>query len=175
MTDTTSGTVEVPAAGTYRLDASRSALSFTTRHFFGLGPVRGTFRIREGRLTVADPVASSSVLATIDAASIDTGNSARDRTVRSGQYLETDRHADITFASTGLEQSGGQWVLHGTLTVRGTSGPLDVQVESAEVQGPRLRLRATSRVDRYAFGVTAMKGMTGRYLDLRLEVVAERV
>ncbi|WP_431909072.1 YceI family protein [Amycolatopsis thermoflava] len=171
---TASSTIEIPAAGAYRIDATGSRLSFTTRHFFGLGPVRGTFRLREGRVAVADPVTSSAVAATIDAASIDTGNATRDRTVRSGQYLETERHPDITFASTTIERDGAGWVLRGTLTVRGTNGPLDVHVDSAVTEGPRLRVRAHSRVDRYAFGVTAMKGMTGRHLDLELELVAER-
>ncbi|KAA9148522.1 YceI family protein [Amycolatopsis acidicola] len=166
--------IEIPAAGDYRIDGAGSGLSFTTRHFFGLGPVRGTFRIREGRLTVADDVANSEVAATIDAASIDTRNGARDRTVRSAQYLKTDEHPDITFASSGLEQADGQWVLRGTLTVRGNSGPLDVHLSSAAEDGSRLRVRAHSRVDRYAFGVTAMKGMTGRYLDLELDLVADR-
>ncbi|HVV07718.1 YceI family protein [Amycolatopsis sp.] len=174
MTNTEAGAVEIPAAGTYRIDAAQSGLSFKTKHFFGLGPVRGTFRIREGELNVTDPVAGSTATATIDAASIDTGNAGRDRTVRSGQYLETDQHPDITFASTGLEQTGGTWVLHGTLTVRGTSGPLDVTLETATVEGTTLRARGHSRVDRYAFGITAMKGMTGRYLDLVLDLVADR-
>ncbi|UQS24371.1 YceI family protein [Amycolatopsis thermalba] len=171
---TASSTIEVPAAGAYRIDAAASRLSFRTRHFFGLGPVRGSFRLREGQVRVADPVGGSEVVATIDAASIDTGNSGRDRTVRSGQYLDTSRHPDITFTSAAAERDGAGWVLRGTLTVRGTSGPLDVVVDSVIAEGPRLRARARSRVDRYAFGVTAMKGMTGRYLDLELELIAER-
>jgi hypothetical protein len=31
---------------------------------------------------------------------------------------------------------------------------------------------ASGRVDRYAHGITAMKGMAGRYLDLRAEIEA---
>jgi len=174
MTDTAVNTVEIPAAGTYRVDAAGSTLTFRTRHLFGLAPVRGRFRLRSGHLTVADPVAASSALAAIDAGSVDTGNAARDRTVRSGQYLAAEEFPDITFASTGLERVDGRWVLRGTLTVRGAEAPLDVHVDAARVTGSRLAVRAHTRVDRYAVGVTAMKGMAGRYLDLRLELAAAR-
>ena len=40
--------IVAPAPGTYRIDAARSAITFTTRHLFGLGPVRGRFDLREG-------------------------------------------------------------------------------------------------------------------------------
>ncbi|PRX44022.1 polyisoprenoid-binding protein YceI [Prauserella shujinwangii] len=168
------GTVGIPDAGEYRIDAERSAISFTTRHLFGLAPVHGTFRLREGHLRVGDPVSGSAARATVSAASVDTGNAQRDASVRSATYLDAEAHPDITFASTGLARADGHWTLHGDLTVRGRTRPVALRIDSAHPDGGRVRLGATCEVDRYEFGITAMRGMTGRRLTLRLDVTAER-
>ena len=166
--------VQLPVAGAYRIDAAATRISFTTKHMFGLGTVRGTFAPHEGHIDVADPVGGSAVRATVAAASVDTGNASRDRMVRSATYLDAERHPYFTFVSTGAEQVGGHWVLHGTLTVRDVSRPIDLHLEGARSEGSRLWVVATTVVDRYEFGITAMRGMTGRRLSLRLEVVAEK-
>jgi hypothetical protein len=58
--------------------------------------------------------------------------------------------------------------------VQGRTRPLDVWVDAARSEGPHLRLTAGARVDRYDFGITKMKGVTGRYLDIRLDITADR-
>jgi polyisoprenoid-binding protein YceI len=165
-------TIEAPALGAYRLEPGESTIEFVTRHFFGLGAVRGTFGLRDGVVHVAEPVEASTVRATIDAHSFHTGVAARDNTVRSSQYLDTARFPDITFVADGVQD--GQ-VLRGTLTVRDRAEPLDVRIDEVRVLDQRLQLRASAEVDRYAWGVTAMKGMTGRRLRFTLSLVATRV
>jgi polyisoprenoid-binding protein YceI len=163
--------IEAPALGAYRIDAAESTISFVTRHLFGLAPVRGTFALREGIVHVAEPVEASMVRAVISAGSFDTGLAVRDNAVRSKQYLDVERHADITFVANGIGQ--GQ-VLQGTLTVLGRTEPLDVRIDEVRVLDNRLQLRASAEVDRYAWGVTAGKGMTGRRLRFTLSLVATR-
>jgi polyisoprenoid-binding protein YceI len=51
--------VQIPAAGIYQLDPAASTVTFATRHMFGLAPVKGTFRLVSGQITIADPVTSS--------------------------------------------------------------------------------------------------------------------
>jgi polyisoprenoid-binding protein YceI len=169
MTTTEIGTLP---AGDYRIDPARSTVTFTTRHVFGLASVRGTLRLRDGHLHVAEPPAESSAQATISVTSFDTGNSLRDNTVRSAQYLDAEAHPAIVFASTGLEDADGHWVLHGSLTVRGLTRGIEVRIDAAKTEGSGVRVGATGRVDRYEFGVTKMKGMTGRWLTVRLDLVA---
>lgn len=169
------GQIQLPAVGEYRIDVADSTVTFRTRHIFGMAPVSGSFRLREGHIRVAEEVTESTARATISAASFHTGVSNRDATVRSGQYLDAENHPHITFTSTRLSKVDGRWVLHGTLTVRGRGCPVDVLVEQSEVDGPRVRLRASARVDRYEYGITAMKGMTGRWLTMTLELRANRL
>src|SRR5262245_16358852 len=104
--------IVAPAPGTYRIDAARSAITFTTRHLFGLGPVRGGFELREGEIRVTDPVQEASARAKISAASFHTGNASRDGAVRSARLLDTRTHPDITFISRRLDQADGRWILH---------------------------------------------------------------
>ncbi|MFI7680319.1 YceI family protein [Actinophytocola sp. NPDC049390] len=171
---TSTETVTVPTAGTYRIEPGESTISFATRHLFGLAPVRGTFALRDGVVHVASPADLSTVRATIDAGSVDTGVAARDNTVRSRQYLDVARHPDITFTANGVARDGG-WALRGELTVRDRAEPLDVRIDEVRVLDDRLRVRASAEVDRYVWGVTAMKGMTGRRLRFALSLSATQV
>ncbi|TDV51929.1 YceI family protein [Actinophytocola oryzae] len=168
---TTTATIEAPTRGAYRIEPGESSVEFATRHMFGLAPVRGTFPLREGVVHVAEPVETSLVRAVVDATGFDTGLPARDDTVRSEKFLDTAHHPDITFVANGV--SGDDLV--GTLTVRGRTEPLTVHIDEVRVLDNRLQLRATAEVDRYAWGVTAMKGMTGRRLRFTLALVATRV
>ncbi|OLF12588.1 YceI family protein [Actinophytocola xanthii] len=170
----TTPAIQTPVAGAYRVDTSASTISFATRHVFGLGTVRGTFALRDGQVDVGEPVTSSFARATVSAASVDTGVAARDHAVRSATYLGAEYHPFIDFASTNLERDGERWVLHGGLTVRGVTRPVALELAEVRVAGPRLRVIATTVVDRYEFGVTAMRGMAGRRLRMRIEITATR-
>jgi polyisoprenoid-binding protein YceI len=167
--------IAVPAPGTYRIDAARSAITFTTRHLFGLGPVSGGFDLREGEIRVTDPLSESSARAKISAASFRTGNPGRDGAVRSARLLDAGAHPDISFISRRLDQADGRWVLHGLLSVRGKAHPVELAIDGAQPAGRDLRLRASVRLDRYNFGITKARGLAARHLSLELDIVAHRL
>jgi hypothetical protein len=52
-------------------------------------------------------------------------------------------------------QDGEHWTLAGELTVRQVNSPVTLTVESVEPAGAGFRARATTRIDRYAFGLTS--------------------
>ena len=168
-------TVSIPPAGTYKLDPAASSVGFATRHMFGLAGVTGSFKIRSGEITVADPVTSSTVTAIIDAASFDTGSGARDKDVKSANFLHVQEHPEITFHSTELEESAEGWVLRGQIIARGQAARADVALREVRTDDNGLTIRATCRVDRYAHGITKKKGMAGRYLELDIAAHATRV
>jgi polyisoprenoid-binding protein YceI len=111
------------------------------------------------------------VTAVISASSFSTGNRARDRDIRSPKYLDTGRYPHITFRT--FSRDRGRWVLPGELEVRGVSKPVTLAIESIKETGPGFRAHATTRIDRYAFGLTAAKGMAARHLDIELTAAAE--
>jgi polyisoprenoid-binding protein YceI len=159
-------TATTPQLGRYEIDTRSSTVRFRTRHLFGLGPVRGSFAIRAGTVDIAEPLPGSRIRAEIDAASFRTGNAARDTAVRSARFLDAGTHPDMTFAS---ERTDGS-TLTGTLTVRGVTRPVTLSVDQPTVAPESFTVRAAARIDRTEFGVTASRGLAGRYLDLTLEV-----
>jgi polyisoprenoid-binding protein YceI len=140
-------------------------VAFRTRHLFGLAPVRGTFRLQAGTVDVTEPLASSRVRAEIDAASFRTGNGARDTTVRSARFLDAGRHPVMVFVAGTMEGD----TLDGALTVCGTTRPLRLPAEVSALPDGSLLARAAVRIDRTEYGITASRGLAGRYLDLTVE------
>ena len=124
-------------------------------------------------MTVDPAVPRAMVTATVNAASFSTGNRARDRDIRSAKFLHAEQYPHITFRAGTLSQAQGRWILAGELQVREVSRPLMLAIESVQAAGDGFRARATARIDRYAFGLTAAKGMAARYLDIDLAVAAE--
>jgi polyisoprenoid-binding protein YceI len=172
-TSTQAQRVSVPAAGRYRADPARSSVTFRTRHLFALGAVSGTMTLASGEITVDPAVPKTAVTAVVSAASFGTGSRARDRDVRSARFLDTARYPDITFRAANLTRADGRWTLAGELTVRDVTSAVTLAIESVERAGAGFVACATTRIDRYAFGVTAAKGMATRHLDITLSVTAE--
>ncbi|MGH3912818.1 MAG: YceI family protein [Pseudonocardiaceae bacterium] len=166
--------VDLPTAGRYRLDPARSSVAFRTRHLFGLAGVAGTMQVAAGEIVV-DPASKSSVTVTVSASSFSTGNDRRDGDVRKAKFLNVEEYPEFTFRAGRLDQDQGRWSLTGELAVRGVSKPVTLDLDSVEVTGQGFHARATTRIDRYAFGVTAAKGMAARFLDVDVTVVAEPV
>ena len=156
----------IPRPGRYEIDISSSTVTFRTRHLFGLAPVRGSFAIRAGTIDVGEPLARSSAFVQIDAASFRTGHGQRDDQVCSERLLDTDRYPVITFRSESVDGLA----LTGTLTVRNVTMPVTLSIEQTAVRARWFTARASARIDRTEFGVTAYRGMAGRYLDMTMEV-----
>jgi polyisoprenoid-binding protein YceI len=155
-----------PRLGRYEIDTTCSTVTFGTRHLFGLAPVRGTLAILSGTVEIAEPAANSAVSAEIETASFSTGNAARDTTVRSPGFLDAAEHPVMTFRS---ERVDGQTVT-GTLTVRGVTRPVSLSVRCSGTTPQSFTGLATTRIDRTEFGLTALRGLAGRYLNVTLEV-----
>ena len=90
--------------------------------------------------------------------------------MRSARLLDARRHPVITFRSGHMD---GQ-ALTGTLTVRGLTRPVSLSVGQSAVTPGSFTARATTRIDRAEFGVTAYRGLAGRYLDMTVEVQCVR-
>lgn len=163
--------IELPV-GCYLIDPTRSTVSFTTRHLFGLGRVQGTFELRTGQIHIARPVQQSCVTAVLAADSFTTGNSRRDDDVRSAKFLDAVAHPDITFTSERLQRVRGTWTVSGPVCAHGIGRPVELLIDQVRCSGTDVTLHAQARIDRYDFGVTRAKGMAARHLDLRLQVVA---
>lgn len=170
------GSIEKPqvTAGVYAIDPVRSTISFRMRTLFGLLPVRGTFSLDNATITVADPVEASSAKAVISATSFASGNAQRDEHVRASDYLDVENHPHVLFVSEHFTWSGDSGTLHGNLTVKDVTKQITLDVMAVSGTEHGVSARASTTIDRFAFGITTAPGLTGRKLHITLDIVATR-
>jgi polyisoprenoid-binding protein YceI len=108
---------------------------------------------------ITDDLLSSSVSASIDAATITTGNAARDEKVLGPDVLDVATYPKIDFSSRALAGSGpGRYDLTGDLTIHGVTKPVTLDLVLRGVitdtwGKTRLGLTATAEIARSDFGV----------------------
>ena len=143
--------------GTWALDPTHTEIGFTVRHL--MSKVRGKFETFEGTVVTADDVTDSRVDVSVDLNSINTGTVDRDNHLRSSDFFEVETHPTMTFASTGVvEKAPGELVVHGDLTIKGVTKPLELAVEflgegSDPWGGTRVGVEATGLISRKEFGI----------------------
>ncbi|MFI0355177.1 YceI family protein [Actinomadura sp. 9N407] len=179
--------VEIPGyvAGTWTIDPTHSNVGFTIRHLM-LSKVRGRFGAFEGRLVTGEDPLDSEVTATIDLASIDTGNETRDTHVRSADFLDVEKYPSMTFRSTGVRAGDGGFVLDGELSLHGVTKPvaLDLEIDGFgpdlfrtddPFKGARAGFTASGTVNRLEFGVGDGATIPGGGLGLgdKIQIVLE--
>jgi polyisoprenoid-binding protein YceI len=152
--------VEIPGyvAGTWTIDPVHSEVSFVVRHMM-VSKVRGRFDKFEGTIvTGADPL-QSSVNATVDLSSVNTGEPNRDNHIRSADFFEVESHPTLTFHSTGVRRDGDDFLLDGDLTIRGTTKAVTLKLEvngfgPDAYGGTRSGFSASTEINRNDFGVS---------------------
>ena len=174
--DVSSQRIDIPQPGRYRISQEGSTVTIRTRHFFGLGAVRATLALRDGRILVSEPPAASTVQARFSASSFQSGNAARDAAVLSPKLLDAEAFPGLSFTSTDLLQVQGQWSLRGELEVRGVTRLVEARITALAVHdaGTTLSASAHAGIDRYDFGITTYRGLAARRLTINLDIVAHR-
>jgi polyisoprenoid-binding protein YceI len=129
-TPTTTPATLADLSGTYVLDSAHTRIGFVARHAM-VTKVRGQFNEFEGSGVVdATDFTKSTVTVTIQAASIDTRNEQRDGHLRSNDFLAMEEYPQITFVSTGIQQTGPTSVeLTGDLTIKGVTNTVTIPFE----------------------------------------------
>jgi polyisoprenoid-binding protein YceI len=143
--------------GTWTVDKSHSRVGFVARHLM-IAKVRGEFREFSGVAHIAENPLDSWVEATVDLASVDTGDPARDEHLRSSDFFATDQHPQMTFRSTGIKEDDGDYVLFGDLTVKGVTRQVQFDLEFEGVTqdpwgGTRAGFSAEATVNRKDWGL----------------------
>ena len=120
------------ATGTWTVDAGHSTIGFVVRHVM-VAKVRGQFAGFSGTITIAEDALQSKVEASVDAASITTGDEARDGHLKSADFFEVEAHPTWTLVSTAITPKGDDFVLAADLTIRGVTRPVEFDLEFAGV------------------------------------------
>jgi polyisoprenoid-binding protein YceI len=151
--------LQIPAAGTYQLDAAHKRVGFVVRHLM-VSKVRGNFAEADATITIAEDPLQSSVTASIVTASVQTGNVDRDNHLRTGDFFEAEKYPTLTFRSTGIKShAGAEFVLDGELTIKDVTKPVELVVEfegaTTSPYGQQVfGFSATTEIDREDWGLT---------------------
>src|SRR5256885_1720519 len=151
--------VEIPQAGAYELDANHKRVGFVARHLM-VSKVRGDFAQADATITIAEDPLQSSVTATIQTASIGTGQEQRDGHLKGADFLDVEKYPVLSYRSTGVkDMDGNEFVLTGELTIKDVTLPVDLNVEfegvGRSLYGQEIfGFSATAEIDREAFGIT---------------------
>lgn len=170
--------------GTYNVDASHSEVSGVVRHLM-VSKVRAKFRNFSATIVVDEDPMKSSVEATINTASIDTGNNDRDDHLISADFLDVENHPTITFNGkfgTFLVPDS-VFEVDGELTILGKTQPVTLEVEFNGEQidpwgGTRIGFSARTTIDREDFGMTWNQAIeaggvvVGKKVEIQLELEA---
>jgi polyisoprenoid-binding protein YceI len=115
-------------ARTYRIDRSHSEAVFQVRHL--ISKVRGRFADFEGTLTFDDANPDlSSVAFTINASSLDTADTDRDKHLRSADFFDVERFGTISFRSARVvKKSDVLFDVTGDLTIRDVTKTITISV-----------------------------------------------
>jgi len=144
-------------AGTWEIDPIHSEVGFTARHMM-VSKVRGRFTTFSGELVTGEKLLDSSVTASIDLTSINTGQEQRDQHIRSADFFEVDKYTTMTYRSTGLRAEGDHYILDGELTLKDNTKEVPLTVElngfgPDPFGGTRAGFTATAEINRRDFGV----------------------
>lgn len=145
------------AAGTWNLDRDHTHVGFVARHMM-VSKVRGSFGEFDAEIQVADDPMASSLTATVQLSSIDTGSADRDNHLRTNDFFDIEQYPTMTLRSTGFERSGDNLVMHSDLTIRGVTKPVDWTLEFDGVGtdpwgGTRAGFTARTTVNRKDWGI----------------------
>lgn len=144
----------------YAIDPTHSSVHFSVRHLM-VSNVRGEFTKVSGTVEF-DPQKpeSSTIQATIDAASINTRDTQRDAHLKSADFLDVEKFPTITFRSKKIAMQPGGGKVTGDLTIHGVTREiaLDVEGPTEEIKDPwgkqRVGASATAKLNRKDFGLT---------------------
>jgi polyisoprenoid-binding protein YceI len=136
--------------GTWALDPVHSTIGFELPYL--AGTFRGHFTDVDAKLT-ADSLSGSARVASVD---VKDENLAAH--LQSPEFFDVERHPELTFASDSLDPSGDQLKVHGEITIRGTTKPVELV---GTIAGPitdgfgreRVNVQLETTVDRTQFGL----------------------
>jgi polyisoprenoid-binding protein YceI len=146
----------VPAGTTWTVDPVHSSAGFSVKHMV-VSTFRGRFEDFAATLTAGED-GTLRLEGRVRADSIAVKDENLAAHLRAADFFDTDRHPEITFASTLVRDEDGELVVEGELTIKGHTRPLRARgtlTEPLETLGGAVKvgLELEATVDRRDYGL----------------------
>lgn len=167
----------------WNLDSYHSTVGFSVRHL-GISKVRGKFNTYEGKIKADDKTAKlTSVEATVDANSIDTGIAKRDQHLQADDFFAASKYPKLKLKTRSIKWKGNKFTAVVDLTIRNITKTVSAKGELLGKQkvnmGRGEEIRAgylvTTAINRKDFGLsfsgtTEGVAMVGDQVTIELEI-----
>ena len=171
---------------TWASDPPHSEVDFSIRHG-GVSNVHGRFGSVAATLVYNEAdVTKSTVTATIDVSTVDTGVALRDTDLKTDNFLDVAKFPTATFTSTSVVKNGNKLTVSGNFTLHGVTKPVVLDVEGPSTPAESMMdhkthsgFTATTTISRTAYGIGAAfpSALVGDEvkLTIELEIVKQEV
>ena len=117
---------------TWKIDPNHSQAAFTVRHM-GISNVNGRFSSISGIITLDEKdLTKSSVNATIDTTTVDTGVAQRDGHLKSPDFFDCAKYPTMAFVSKSIARAGDGYTVTGDLTLHGVTKSVVLNLDAPD-------------------------------------------
>jgi polyisoprenoid-binding protein YceI len=145
---------------TWVLDPTHSELQFKIKHLM-ISTVTGQFNRFKGTVeTNGDDFTTAKVHFGAEINSISTNNEQRDEHLRAGDFFDGEKYPNLVFEGEGMEKTGeDEYKLHGTITIKGVSKKLVLDVEFGGITkdpwgNTRTGFSVAGKINRQDYGIS---------------------
>ena len=164
----------------WKIDSAHSAANFSIKHM-GISTVHGHFGNVNGTVMLDEKdFTKSSVNATIDVTTVDTGVAMRDTHLKSPDFFDVAKFPTMTFAGKKITASGDDYHLVGDLTLHGVTKSVELTMDKPgkeQVGGDGKSIHrgftATTTIHRQDFGLVWNKPLSSGDMMLGDDVKVE--
>jgi polyisoprenoid-binding protein YceI len=155
----TAANLGLARAADYTIDPVHSSITFKVKHL-SISYVMGKFSTFSGTFKFDEKnVPASKVKVTIDPSSVDTGEPARDKDLRSDNFFEVADYPTATFVSTKVtDMTDNKFQIMGNLTLHGITKPVVLDTEflgaADDQQGHHVAFEASTEINRQDYDVS---------------------
>lgn len=145
-------------AGTWTIDKTHSTVGFSIRHIM-ISKVKGTFDDFDATFVTGESPLDTKVTASAKVVSINTNEANRDGHLRTGDFFDVETYPTIDFASTGMREVKGEFLIDGDITIKGVTKPATFELEFGGFGNDpygnyKFGATAKTEVNREDFGLT---------------------
>lgn len=161
----------------WKIDAAHSSVKFSVSHMM-ISETEGNFKKFDGTISTpkADDVAGGQVEFTVDVASVNTDNEARDKHLCAPDFFDAAKFPSMTFKSTSFKKGKkNNYMLEGNMTIHGVTKAVKIPVKFGGIMkdpwgNTKAGFKAQFVIDRAAYQINGGKGMVGNEVNVVLNI-----
>lgn len=164
----------------FAVDKAHSNVGFSVKHMM-ITNVHGSFKDYNATIDYDEATKTfTKFSATIDTASIDTNNNARDNHLRSDDFFASEKFPKMTFEMTSYKADGKDGKMSGNLTIRGITKPVTLKIEDISISGNKIGFELEGKINRTEFDLKWNKAVefggvaVGEEVKIKVDIEAEK-